>query len=273
MYDGADPCDESAVKRNLNYRDLIDYKKQNGDCLVAVRNPDGTANSLGRWVSSMRSNYKDKVASLTKKCIELLEHISFVWVVNPHHYNAGDDERNWKAIAAKVVYGVTAYEAMRLSGYSQDEATNDNNKKNLNNKIVELINNQKLKNLDRIMSIILTVRQNHSSTDTDVVGLVYGDENEFADLLRNEGKLVVQDESESDDSSDEGTGQPQPAPPARKKQRTDGNYSKNAALPPPQRPSLPLASRNHAGTTTNTETAASTNATNQHKNNFRSAWL
>ena len=77
----------------------------------------------------MRTYYKDEVACLTKKRIELLESIGFLWVVNPHHYNAVDDERNWKAIAAKVVYGVTAYEVMRLSGYSQDEATNDTNQK------------------------------------------------------------------------------------------------------------------------------------------------
>ena len=96
------------------------------------------------------------------------------------------------------------------------------------------------------MSIIQTLRKNNSSTDTAAVGLIHGYENEFVDRLRNEGKLVVQDEPEVDDS-DEGTGLPQPAPPARKKQRTAngaGNYSKK---PPSPRPSLPLASRNHAG--------------------------
>jgi len=70
-----------ATNWNLRVRELKEYKKQNGNCLVPIqydKNP-----KLGRWVSTQRKFYKQyqngDTARITKERIKQLDDIGFAW--------------------------------------------------------------------------------------------------------------------------------------------------------------------------------------------------
>jgi len=66
---------------NEKFNELIAYKAEHGDCLVPTKCPANP--SLGRWVSTQRSQYKSRGAgkrsTMTDDKIRSLESIGFVW--------------------------------------------------------------------------------------------------------------------------------------------------------------------------------------------------
>jgi superfamily II DNA or RNA helicase len=68
------------------FKQLVEYNKQFGDCLV--ERPKGQGTFLGSWVSTQRVN-KD---TLSNAKLERLEHIGFVWDVLEHQWEQGFNE-------------------------------------------------------------------------------------------------------------------------------------------------------------------------------------
>jgi len=251
MYDGSARTDETAAKWNAMYQALLEFKKEKGHCLVpSPRNSDQTYRELGQWVSSMRTYAKTQAPLLTPKRIELLNSIGFVWSAITNQHDFMSDGRFWKTFAAKLCYNLSAHDAMRLSGYDPEFAGNDSHKKNVNCRVCDFRNGKASKHNDRLKEI-LVVLQDEGKTPEESFRLVYGDDNEYADQLRSEGKLDVYqfhyDYKAEDFASD------QEKPPARKKRRIkqetdgDGGGSGGSGGKMPaaaSRPALPFASRN-----------------------------
>mmetsp|Transcript_51883 Transcript_51883/g.76896 ORF Transcript_51883/g.76896 Transcript_51883/m.76896 type:complete len:524 (+) Transcript_51883:115-1686(+) len=74
--------EEFSVLWKKRYKELAEYKKKYGDCLVPQRYPDNP--QLGTWVSTQRIHYKllqeGKQSSMTKKRIIALEKLCFSWI-------------------------------------------------------------------------------------------------------------------------------------------------------------------------------------------------
>jgi hypothetical protein len=66
---------------NERFNELLDYKKNHGDCLVPQRYPQNP--QLGVWVNKQRAEYKlfkeGKKSSMTKERIQALESVGFIW--------------------------------------------------------------------------------------------------------------------------------------------------------------------------------------------------
>lgn len=58
------------------YNNLVSYRKENGNCLVARR--DKNHKQLGAWVAKQRGEKKQ--GKLSRERIEKLNEIDFVWV-------------------------------------------------------------------------------------------------------------------------------------------------------------------------------------------------
>jgi len=253
MYDGSSRTDAADATWNMHYKALLDYKEEHGDCLVPVntRNRDEALKILGNWVGQQRYYHKKNMPTMTAKRRELLEAVGFVWVVNPDFMDSANDERFRKAFAAKVVYGLTAYEAMRMAGIPEEDASNDSTKKNINQKVnVFGKGTVKLKHQDRMEELIETLR---ADAALEKFELVFGVDNEFADRLRREGKLVVrpwktEEEEDNDEDGNGGDGDGTSTEQPHKKQRTDEGGDQRPASA--NRPSLPFASRNHESANT-----------------------
>ena len=73
----------------LRYQELVEYKKQYGNCLVPARYKENQ--SLGQWVASQRMRYKAKkdgmktfrggTAAITEIQTAKLNKLDFVWEV------------------------------------------------------------------------------------------------------------------------------------------------------------------------------------------------
>ena len=68
---------------NLQYAKLLDYKQENGDCIV----PRGYKHdkSLGLWVNKQRNNHTNNTIRQDRE--DLLGDIGFVWNVEDHEWN------------------------------------------------------------------------------------------------------------------------------------------------------------------------------------------
>ena len=75
---------------NARYKDLIEYKRRNGNCNVPKRYPANP--KLGRWVGNQRT----KRSKLTPAQVQKLEDIGFVWDASSMRSNKANDEK-WNA--------------------------------------------------------------------------------------------------------------------------------------------------------------------------------
>jgi len=66
---------------NDRFNELLEYKKEHGDCLVPQRYPQNP--QLGVWVNKQRAEYKlfkeGKKSSMTQERINALESVGFIW--------------------------------------------------------------------------------------------------------------------------------------------------------------------------------------------------
>ena len=69
-----------------NFKDLVAYKEEFGDCLVK-RGPDHQTNKLGTWVQNQRQSYGAK--KLEKDQVSRLESLGFVWDTYEYQWNRG----------------------------------------------------------------------------------------------------------------------------------------------------------------------------------------
>ncbi|KAL7578733.1 hypothetical protein ACA910_015966 [Epithemia clementina (nom. ined.)] len=69
------------AKWDRRYKELAEYAKRHGDCLVPNKYADNPG--LGCWVSTQRTAYKKRIngkpSSLTQEHVDLLIRIGFVW--------------------------------------------------------------------------------------------------------------------------------------------------------------------------------------------------
>jgi hypothetical protein len=74
---------------NLRLKELHEYKRNFGDCLVPIVFPSNPA--LGHWVNRQRAEYKclqdGQRTFLTSERLRLLEGVGFVWNLNSYNWN------------------------------------------------------------------------------------------------------------------------------------------------------------------------------------------
>jgi hypothetical protein len=225
MYDGGSRDAPFNVNWNIRYHELLGFKRDYGHCLVPSRpnNKKAIAHEkyleLMRWVSQQRTSYNTKAPGMTPKRIELLEAVGFVWTVNPDMYKAHLDPRFYKAIAAKLLYNITARDSMLLSGMSDEEAANDNRKKLLNARVCNFYK-EEFKSKSDVQAIMNTLKETVS--DEDGLSSVFGASEILSSLCR-EGKFLPREQQDeasdpesseySDDAVDNRKRAPHAAPP------------------------------------------------------------
>jgi hypothetical protein len=216
MYDGGARDDPLQVKWNRLYHELIGFKEEYGHCLVPGRpnnkNPCAIERhaELMKWVSRQRTAYRTKEPSLTQKRIQLMEAVGFLWSANPDMYMASLDPKFHKAMAAKLLYGITARDSMLLTGMSEEEATNDSRKKHLNSRVCNFYK-EELKYKGNVQAILNTLKETASDGNEDALSSVFGASDILKSLCR-KGKLIPrepQDEASdlatsNSDNSDDG---------------------------------------------------------------------
>jgi len=107
-YDGTND-----YKWNTMYGELIDYRIEHGDCMVNSKKSE-----LGKWVARQRAAR----VRMDGKRTCLFNKLGFVWECGRSKQIPGGDERQNRAIAAKLVFpDLTVREALRLGGFSEDE--------------------------------------------------------------------------------------------------------------------------------------------------------
>ena len=213
MWDGGNRDDPHDVTWNQRYTDLVDYKQEFGDCLVPSKNSKAVLDEkwqlLRNWVPYQRTAKREQAPSMTPKRIELLEELGFVWVVNPQFFNAKDDPRFHKAMAAKLYFSkaLTAKEAYLLSGFPEEEATDDNRKKLLNYTVANF-RKRAIKCKPAVLTILRQLRTGdvfgtRESTVREIFG-GQGDETTTSHILQQleeHGKLVPRNEHAEEPSS------------------------------------------------------------------------
>ncbi|KAL7578734.1 hypothetical protein ACA910_015967 [Epithemia clementina (nom. ined.)] len=74
-------CDPLQTLWTKRYKELVEYAKRHGDCLVPKRYADNP--ELGNWVATQRQEYRkmenNKPSFMNKERQQLLEKIGFDW--------------------------------------------------------------------------------------------------------------------------------------------------------------------------------------------------
>ena len=221
MHDGSDRADFLHCTWNTRYTELLEYKKIHGDCLVPIRRSpeDDKYRVLGRWVSHSRTSHKN--GSMPEKRAQLLDAIGFCWRAATF-VNVKDNPLLHKSVAAKLVYpSVTAREAMLLSGFGIEVASDDTRKKLVNNIVCQFYK-RSFYCKDAVLKLMARL-------PGDVLEIY--EESEVRTKLLEEGKLtdgvvelvVVHDEQEGNKQNDDDNVDDSIEAPMQKRQRTDEN--------------------------------------------------
>ena len=81
---------------NVQYENLVEWKRNNGHCMVPRRRYEEQDKPLGQWVSSQQTKHANNKMQLYRK--ELLDKLGFVW-----RSEAGDADKKWLQQYKKLV--------------------------------------------------------------------------------------------------------------------------------------------------------------------------
>jgi hypothetical protein len=157
-------------KWNMQYEQLVEYKRKKGDCLVPRKYEQDK--SLTEWVSQQRTRHKDETIRPDRK--KLLDEIEFVWKPD-HAHRAHDfkpDDKLWHQQYEKLL------EYKRINGhckvpkpYAKDKALGAW----VSNQRARHTNNKMLPDRKELLDAIEFVWKVHSlatrSSTNDVRGL------------------------------------------------------------------------------------------------------
>ena len=192
---------------NKRYTELLRFKEVYGKDAMPPRTVSKDASDylkrLASWVGTQRTlrRNKDSILYRVPKRMELLDAVGFDWgeeVINQR--NLVDDPLWPKAIAAKVFFEkkLLAREAMLMSGFSEEDATNDTMKKNLNavaSTWKREGSKKHKKTKTSVMELLGELRKAYQNYDDDgedpeeALGRIFGETDTLSELLE-EKRLV-----------------------------------------------------------------------------------